>query len=149
MNANNEDANSANEAIANNAANRKEYMRELMRKKRAEAKLKREYDESLSGGVSLASVEKEAVVETGLGDSDDVISDGRIVVVNRTETDAKFEAVNPGYWVYGNDVKERKCWRCGKPYETRLELNKFCGPKCKEKWLSDAFGKLKGVKSDT
>ncbi len=150
MNANNEDANraeAANEAIANNAANRKAYMRELMRKKRAAKKLEQQSEEDRSGEVSLASMEKESVVETVFGDSDVVTSDTETVVIDRTPTDKLFEYENPGYWIYGNEVKERKCWQCGKPYGTRLELNKFCGPKCKEKWLSDAFGKLKGVKS--
>ncbi len=152
MNANNDDANrveAANEAIANNAANRKEYMRELMRKKRAAEKVKRESVEDRCGEVGISGVEKEAVVEAILGGSDVVTSDTETVVTDRTPTDKLFEDLTPGYWIYGKEVKERKCWQCGKSYETRLELNKFCGPKCKEKWLSDAFGKLKGVKNES
>ncbi len=126
---------------------RKEYRKEWMKKKRAEEKLKKELEEDQSGEVSLASVEKEAVVQTNLGDSDVVTSDTETVVINRTPTDKLFEDVTPGYWIYGKEVKERKCWQCGKAYETRMALNKFCSPVCKEKWLSDAFGKLKGVKS--
>ncbi len=139
----------ANESAANsekaNTANRKEYMRELMRKKRAEERLKREQEKDQSGEVSLASVEKESVVQTESRDSDGVTPEEHMRSL--TDTDKRFEATTPGYWIYGNEVKERKCWQCGKGYETRLELNKFCGPECKEKWLSDAFGKLKGVKS--
>ncbi len=143
---------------------RKEYRREWMKKKRAEEKLKKELGEDQVGKVSLASVEKESVVQTESRDSDVVTSgvEGSSELATErpdgmghvypdkstpplTTTDAKFEEKSPGYWIYGNEVKERKCWQCGKHYETRLELNKFCGPECKEKWLSDAFGKLKGV----
>ncbi len=134
---------SAANSDANAPANRKEYMRELMRKKRTEERLKREQEKDQTGEVSLVSVGKELVVQTGLGDSDGVTPEERMKSL--TDTDKQFEAATPGYWIYGKEVKERKCWQCGKPYETRLELNKFCGPECKEKWLSDAFGKLKGV----
>ncbi len=130
---------------------RKEYRKKWMQEKRAAERLKKQLVEDQSGEVSLASVEKESVVGTALGDSDGVTSDSVKVAtvvagtpLPLTETDAKFEALSPGYWIYGNEVKDRKCWQCGKPYETRLELNKFCSPGCKEKWLSDTFGKLKG-----
>ena len=127
------------------------YQREYMRRKRAEEKLKKELEEDKFGEVSLASVEKESIVQTMSRGSDGVTrAEGSLAAIAPlplTETDMKFEEKSPGYWVYGKEVKERKCWQCGKAYETRLELNKFCGPECKEKWLSDAFGKLKGVKS--
>ncbi len=134
-------------AVVHNEETRKEYRREWMKKKRAEEKLKKELESDQSGEVSLASVEKESVVETALGGSDVVTSEPDAYMIRgeiHTPTDAEFERKSPGYWIYGNEVKERKCWQCGKGYKTRLELNKFCGPKCKEKWLSDAFGKLKG-----
>ncbi len=138
-------------AVVHNEETRKEYRRKWMQEKRAAEKLKKQLSEDQSGGVSLASVEKESVVKTQGGDNDGVTSEPELVklamspAMPLTETDAKFEEKSPGYWIYVKDVKERKCWQCGKPYETRLELNKFCGPKCKEKWLSDAFGKLKGA----
>ncbi len=131
--------------VHNPVHDRKEYRKKWMQEKRAKERLQKESEEDRVGEVSLASVEKESVVQTVSGGSDVVTSDTEEVAIDRTETDAKFEEVNPGYWIYGKEVKERKCWQCGKGYETRLELNKFCGPKCKEKWLSDAFGKLKGV----
>ena len=60
--------------------------------------------------------------------------------------DADFEVDRPGYYIFGSEVKERECWMCGEGFKTRMELNKFCGPKCKDEWLEEAFGKLKGAK---
>ena len=125
---------------------RKEYRREWMAKKRAAEKLKKDLGEDRSGEVSLGSVETESVVETIVGETDGVTSDTvtqNLDEVQWTPTDAKFEAQRPGYWIYGKEVKERECWKCGDKFETRLEMNKFCSPQCKEKWLSDAFGKLR------
>ena len=133
-----------------NSFDKSAYQKEYMRKKRAEAKLRKELSKDQSGEVSLASVEKETVVQTVTGDSDVVTSDTVETQLGEgqwTPTDAKFEEALPGYYIYGSEVKEKKCWQCGKGFETRLALNKFCGPKCKEKWLSDSFGKLKGAKS--
>ncbi len=54
-----------------------------------------------------------------------------------TATDALFEEKKPGYFIFEEgEPWERNCWTCGKKYETRLELNKFCSPKCKEGFLS-------------
>ncbi len=122
---------------------RKEYRKKWMQEKRAKERLQKESEEDRIGEVSLACVEKEAVSEAEMLRTEMASQE-----IEFTETDVKFEEKSPGYWIYGKEVKERKCWQCGKPYETRLELNKFCSPKCKEKWLSDAFGKLRGVKSD-
>ncbi len=146
-------SNSEQSNVESNKFDKGAYQREYMANKRAAEKLAKALAEDRVGEVSLASVEKESVVQTNLGDSDVVTPDPMEEPIrasrdfNPTETDKLFEIKSPGYWIYGNEVKERKCWQCGKPYGTRLELNKFCGPKCKEKWLSDAFGKLKGVKS--
>ena len=56
-----------------------------------------------------------------------------------TETDQKFEEKKPGYWIYETSPRERNCWMCGKNFETRMELNKFCSPECKEKFLDDSL----------
>ena len=108
------------------------YQRELMRKKRAAEKALRESEEARGGAV----------------DASDVALDIRplweAVVVNLTRTDRKFENDRPGYYIFGAEVKERRCWRCGEEFKTRMELNKFCGPKCKDEWLDEAFGKLRG-----
>ncbi len=107
------------------------YQRELMRKKRAAEKARVEHREDREGRVDPSGVEV------------DVVALPEPIAVNLTRTDRKFENHRPGYWIYGKEVKERECWKCGDKFETRLEMNKFCGPKCKEQWLSDAFGKLR------
>jgi hypothetical protein len=112
---------------------RKEYRRKWMQKKREEERLEREATKIHSGGLDASEM---PVVE---------VSTPAVVPIPMTRTDAKFEEKSPGYWIYGSEVKERECWQCSEKFETRLELNKFCGPKCKEEWLSDAFGKLKGA----
>ncbi len=60
-----------------------------------------------------------------------------------TTTDRKFEDTNPGYFIYLKEVKKRKCRKCDKGFETRLELNQFCGPKCKTEFLKQfqTFGR--------
>ncbi len=134
-------------AESNMKFNKAKYQKEYMGRKRAAERVRKELEKDQVGEVSLASVEKESVVQTMSGDSDGVTSYTETTTLDEiqyTPTDAKFEEKSPGYWIYVKEVKERKCWQCSKPFETRLELNKFCGPKCKEKWLSDAFGKLKG-----
>jgi len=110
------------------------YQRELMRKKRAAEKAIRESAESRGGALDASDAQV------------DVQPLSEAVVVNLTRTDRKFETDRPGYYIFGVDVNERQCWKCGEAFKTRMELNKFCGPKCKDEWLSDAFGKLK-VKS--
>jgi len=121
------------EPVHRTEEDRKEYRRKWMQKKREEERVKRESVELQHGAINASELPVEPVTVT-VG-----------TPLPLTKTDAKFEAKSPGYWIYGSEVKERECWQCGEPYETRLELNKFCGPKCKEKWLSDAFGKLKGA----
>lgn len=49
-----------------------------------------------------------------------------------TATDLKFEAADPGYWIWMKDAVKRECMVCGNRYETRLELNRFCSPECKQ-----------------
>jgi hypothetical protein len=118
--------------IGSNAKfDKKAYQRELMRKKRAAEKARRESENYRSGAVSGVGV----VVEQS--------AEENVTAVNLTRTDAKFEADRPRYYIFGKEVKERDCWMCGKKYETRLELNKFCSPKCKNEWLDQAFGKLR------
>ncbi len=109
---------------------RKEYRKKWMQEKRAAEKLKKELGEDQSGKVSLASLEKESVVETVLGDNDGVTRGAREVVqdIPLTSTDRKFEALYPGYYIYVKDVKKRECFECGRKFETRLELLKFCSP---------------------
>ena len=110
---------------------KKAYQRELMRKKRAAEKAKRERQEIREGGVDAS----DAVLE--------VQPLPEAVQVNLTRTDRKFENDRPGYYIFGKETNERACWKCGEGFKTRMELNKFCGPKCKNEWLSDAFGKLR------
>ncbi len=106
------------------------YQREYMRKKREVEKLKDEQREDREGGVDASESPVEAVP---------------LPTVVMTRTDRKFEEQRPKYWIYGKEVIERECWKCGEGFKTRLEMNKFCGPKCKEEWLTQTFGKLKGV----
>ncbi len=149
-------SNSEQSNAESNRFDKSEYQKEYMRKKRAAEKLKKELVEDQSGGVNLASVEKEAVVEAGVlriemgsQENPEIVKLAMSPAMELTATDREFEEMAPNYFIYGKEIKDRKCWQCGKVFTTRLELNKFCGPKCKEKWLSDAFGKLKGVKSES
>lgn len=123
----------ANKGAANggkgSTANRKEYMRELMRKKREAERLAKELVEDRVGDLDASEV----VVKGGVGPA----------LEGLTVTDQEFEIARPGYWIYGVEVLEKECWKCGEGFETRLEMNKFCSPSCKEQWLSDAFGKLR------
>lgn len=54
-----------------------------------------------------------------------------------TRTDSVFEKENPNYYNYGEEIKERNCFTCGKDFTTRLALLKFCSPKCETKALDD------------
>ena len=108
-------------------------MRELMRKKRAAERVRKEMEDGRVGEVS------------GVEGSPQPLPIIPTPVVNLGRTDRKFEEDRPGYYIFGNNVNERNCWMCGNRYETLMELNKFCGPKCKNEWLTTAFGKLKGV----
>jgi hypothetical protein len=55
-----------------------------------------------------------------------------------TKTDRLFEKKKPGYWIYETLV-ERNCWMCGGKFETRMELNKFCSPGCKERFMDESL----------
>lgn len=110
---------------------RKEYRRQWMARKRAAEKARAEHQDDREGRVDASEVGVDAVPLPGP------------IAVNLTRTDRKFENHRPGYWIYGKEMKERECWKCGDKFQTRLEMNKFCSPKCKENWLSDAFGKLR------
>jgi len=118
------------EPVHRTEEDRKEYRRKWMQKKREEERVRKESVELREGAVNVSESPVEPVP---------------LPSVPMTRTDRKFEDKSPGYWIYGEEVKERECWKCGTPFKTRLEMNKFCGPKCKEEWLSDAFGKLKGA----
>src|SRR5712671_6522430 len=62
-----------------------------------------------------------------------------VLVDNMTITDKLFDLDNPGYYIFEKKKPWwRKCWMCGKEYETRLELNKFCTPTCKDQYLASA-----------
>ncbi len=102
---------------------RKEYRKKWMAKKREKERLKKEQNDDRKGGMDAT----EAPVEQ--------LTDESVVLLHLSGTDKKFEEQNPGYWIYGSEVKSRKCWQCGKSYETQLELNKFCSPKCKTEFL--------------
>ena len=133
------DEETANSEVANigantekeTPANRKEYMRELMRKKRAAEKALRDSEDARGGAIDASDATL------------DVRPFPEAVQVTLTRTDRKFETDRPGYYIFGVEVNERECWKCGEGFKTRMELNKFCGPKCKDEWLSDAFGKLR------
>ena len=118
----------ANAVAANSVANRKEYMRELMRKKRAAEKVRRASVEVRSG-------------EIDVGDAPVMVQGPPMVEL--TPTDELFEGDRPSYYIYGALDIERKCWQCGQEYVTRMELNKFCSPDCKNKWLTDSFRSMR------
>jgi predicted RNA-binding Zn-ribbon protein involved in translation (DUF1610 family) len=78
----------------------------------------------------------------------DVVSESKLEVVpdvvefvpkpdlaGMTATDGLFEAEDPGYWIWMRDAVKRECMVCGAGYETRLELNRFCGPECKTEMI--------------
>jgi protein-arginine kinase activator protein McsA len=59
--------------------------------------------------------------------------------VDLSVTDQAFDAAKPGYFIFREKSEERKCWNCSDTFETKLELNKFCSPKCKEEFLRDSL----------
>ena len=61
-----------------------------------------------------------------------------------TRTDALFEARKPGYYIF-EALRSRKCWQCGDNFDTRLDLNKFCSPDCKDNYLKGALNVQKAV----
>ncbi len=105
---------------------KKAYQREYMRRKR---------------GLDLGV--KEAVADDATEEETGVVTPGPRSEVHRTRTDRLFENRLPSYYIYGSEKKERVCWRCGDPFTTRMELNKFCSPKCKDGYLDEAFGKMR------
>lgn len=55
-----------------------------------------------------------------------------------TPTDQVKEKDRPWWYVFGKVIREVDCWLCGKRYETRLEMSRFCSPKCKTAYLDSA-----------
>lgn len=101
-----------------NKEQRKEYQRKWAAEKRALAKGVDKLDKP---------VDKP--------DVDVVIVDKVAKAVGLTRTDALYEAENPGYYEYQAERERRECIVCGKPYETRLEMNRFCAPECKREMI--------------
>ncbi len=95
--------------------------------------------------IDLYLGEEESVVDTATLETGGVTPEPR-PEVHRTRTDRLFEIRLPGYYIYGSEKKERACWKCGEAFTTRMELNKFCSPRCKDGYLDEAVGRLKGVK---
>ncbi len=60
-----------------------------------------------------------------------------------TGTDLKFENERPSYYVYERTISVRNCLECGKKFDTRMELNRFCTPVCKKKFLDTHFDTTK------
>lgn len=54
----------------------------------------------------------------------------------KSNTDEMFEAMRPGYYVFGREEREAICFTCYKKFRTRLELLKFCSPRCQKEKLS-------------
>lgn len=107
----------------------KDQMREYMRKKRSVEKMAGEQYDDRTGRLDASEAP--------------VTIEAPVPIEPMTATDREFELARPGYYIFGEEVKERECWKCGIKYETRMDMNKFCGPKCKEEWLTGAFGKLR------
>lgn len=47
-----------------------------------------------------------------------------------TRTDSKFEDYKSNYYKFGEIENKRKCQNCNADFKTRLELLKYCSPKC-------------------
>jgi hypothetical protein len=43
-----------------------------------------------------------------------------------SETDQSFEEAHPNYYQFGKQTFERKCLRCGRWFETTLDMLRFC-----------------------
>ncbi len=102
------------------------------------------------GGVSLDLGKEEAVVQAAVSGIEiaskeipEIVTVAKDTSLPMTATDEKFEAQQPQYFIYLKDVKKRKCRKCDKGFETRLELNQFCSPKCKTEFLKQfqTFGR--------
>ncbi len=117
-------------------------MREYMRKRRAR---RDELEEDVICGVVG---NPESAVDTATTEETGEVTPEAVVEVPRTRTDRLFENDRPNYYIFKQDAVERACWACGGAFKTRMELNKFCGPKCKNSWLTSAFGKLKASKPE-
>jgi endogenous inhibitor of DNA gyrase (YacG/DUF329 family) len=113
---------------------RREYMRQYMAKKRATDDKKPVSDDATLGTrdvvTSVDPPEQEKPVEEA--------STAVVVASDRklTSTDQKFDEDRPGWYIFGEEIKEGKCWTCGKPFKTQLEMNRFCSPKCKNEYLA-------------
>jgi hypothetical protein len=122
---------------------KKAYQRELMRKRRAknlgavpvlaestalnaprEATVSGQARESISGDPSRRSDPKAKDDSCG---------------GTQTSTDALFHQYKPDWYLGEKESWSRRCWRCGERYSTRLELNKFCSPDCKNEYLREAL----------
>ncbi len=53
-------------------------------------------------------------------------------------TDKAFDEDKPGYYIFGEKEYERECWKRGGKFKTRLDMNKFCSPGCKDAFLDEA-----------
>ncbi len=127
---------------------KKVYQRELMRKRRELAKQQILHTRDLETECDLGK--EESVVESATSEETGGVTPEAGVVVERpmTRTDRAFENDRPNYYIFKQDAVERACWACGVAFKTRMELNKFCSPKCKNSWLTSAFGKLKASKPE-
>ncbi len=87
------------------------------------------------------------VTETVTEGGRNVTVNGGSVTAGVTPTDAEFEEDKPGYYIFEEgEPWGRKCWKCGEEFETRLEMNKFCSPGCKDEWLSGLGSDGRSVK---
>src|SRR5712671_5322132 len=71
-----------------------------------------------------------------------------VTVLSLNETDSLFDDAMPGYYIFSDIERTHdkmgeplQCWKCGKKFTTRLELNRFCSPVCKDNFLRDALHK--------
>lgn len=85
--------------------------------------------------------EKQKALRMGSVTGDDTVTEVM------TETDRKFEEKQPGYWIYEISPREKNCWMCGKKFDTRMELNRFCSPECKEKFLDESLRATKKLQT--
>lgn len=52
----------------------------------------------------------------------------------------------PGWYIFGDVEREKNCWKCGKKFTTRLEMGRFCSPKCRNEFLDSTFSKKQNEK---
>jgi hypothetical protein len=142
---------------------KKAYQRDLMRKRREGLSGGSELDSS--GTESPAAKEPEERANTHLDAVGIALKQGSGPISGKIEhptidqpipkqfepkrpihilntTDQAFEDKKPGYYIFEKTVQlnkdgtPRNCWYCKKDFETRLEMNKFCCPDHKERWLT-------------